>query len=417
MQGKLFRSQALEHQKDRLHGQALVVPRFSYTIISVLLFIWVVAVSFWLFNSQFAKKETALGWVEPSAGIIRVFPDASSGTVKEVLVKAGEWVIKNQPLAIISGDKMLMNGAHLEDVLLNEYQEQQKIIKQQLARTRLIFKLKREDAKLQLSASKQDLDRLNNQIKTLSERFELSKSKAANYSKMVTQGFVSEVDGQSIEEQKLALKSQFESLEREKVNQKNRIEQLNTQLALLPSEEENQIDELNRNLSDIAQRTAQLQGQKEYIVRAAVDGFVSNLQVKNGQQTQQNFPLMFLVPPNDGMEVKLLVPVRAAGFVKPGQEIEIRYDAFPYQKFGLYSGQLAHISESILLPSELDSAPVPSSEAVYLVTAKLNSPTVNAYGQEFSLKVGMTLSADIKLTDRTILEWLLEPLLSIKGKL
>lgn len=417
MQGKLFRSQALEHQKDRLHGQALVVPRFSYAIISVLLFIWVVAVSFWLINSQFAKKETALGWLEPSAGIIRVFPDASSGTVKEVLVKAGERVIKNQPLAIISGDKMLMNGAHLEDILLNEYQEQQKIIEQQLARTRLIFKLKREDAKLQLSASKQDLDRLNNQIKTLNERFELSKSKAANYRKMVTQGFVSEVDGQSIEEQKLALKNQFESLEREEVNQKNRIEQLNTQLALLPSEEENQIDELNRNLSDIAQRSAQLQGQKEYIVRAAVDGVVSNLQVKNGHQTQKNFPLMFLVPPNDGMEVKLLIPVRAAGFVKPGQAIEIRYDAFPYQKFGLYSGQLTHISESILLPSELDSAPVPSSEAVYLVTAKLNSPTVNAYGQEFPLKVGMTLSADIKLADRTILEWLLEPLLSIKGKL
>lgn len=417
MLGQLFRSDALEYQKDRLHGQVLVIPSSSHAVITIFLLIWVSAVLFWLTNSRFAKKETVLGWLEPPSGVVRVFPDTSTGKIKKILVKDGDQVVKGQPLVIVNGDKVLTNGTHLEDTLLKEYALQQSILNQQLARTQSIFQLKTADATQQLTASKGDLVQLDAQISTLNKRYQLAKEKADNFNKMVSNGFVSAIDGQSVVEQQLALQSQMESLQREKVNQKNRIEQLQTQLALLPSEQQNQLDELHRNLSDIAQRIAQLHGQRAYIVKATVNGIVSNLQVREGQQPQANLPLLTLLPENNAMEVKLLVPVRAAGFLKSGQPLEIRYDAFPYQKFGLYSGEVTNVSSSVLLPNELDKALAPINEPVYLVRAKLNSTTIAAYGQTFPLKVGMTLSADIKLKDRTLLEWLLEPLYSLKGKL
>tara|TARA_B100000929_G_scaffold260990_1_gene225517 strand:+ start:31 stop:234 length:204 start_codon:yes stop_codon:yes gene_type:complete len=65
----------------------------------------------------------------------------------------------------------------------------------------------------------------------------------------------------------------------------------------------------------------------------------------------------------------------------------------------------------------IPQSPVPIQEPVYLVRAELNSRKIEAYGQELSLKIGMTLSADIKLKDRSLLEWLLEPLYTLHGKL
>ena len=54
---------------------------------------------------------------------------------------------------------------------------------------------------------------------------------------------------------------------------------------------------------------------------------------------------------------------------------------------------------------------------LYLKWADLEQNWVSAYGEKLLLKPGTTLSADIKLGQRSLIEWLLEPLYSIKGRL
>ena len=113
----------------------------------------------------------------------------------------------------------------------------------------------------------------------------------------------------------------------------------------------------------------------------------------------------------------LLIPVRSVGFIESGQSLAIRYDAFPYQKFGIYQGKVSQLSKTLLLPNELLNAPTLVNEPVYRVTALLDKPNVQAYGKDFSLKPGMTLSADISLGDRSLIQWLLEPIYSLKGRI
>uniref|UniRef100_UPI00260BD22E HlyD family efflux transporter periplasmic adaptor subunit n=1 Tax=uncultured Microbulbifer sp. TaxID=348147 RepID=UPI00260BD22E len=170
-------------------------------------------------------------------------------------------------------------------------------------------------------------------------------------------------------------------------------------------------------LSDLAQQIAQLHGQQAYIVKASRAGVVSNLQAAEGQQAQADIPVLSLVPENHVLTAQLLVPVRSAGFLSAGQPLKIRYDAFPYQKFGLYPGAVLEVSDTVLLPDELLRVPVTVREPVFRVTAKLAQPTVNAYGRHFSLKPGMTLSADVQLAERSLLQWLLEPIYSLRGRL
>ncbi len=76
-----------------------------------------------------------------------------------------------------------------------------------------------------------------------------------------------------------------------------------------------------------------------------------------------------------------------------------------------------NISPSLVLPGELTDIPISISEPAYLVTATLNRKEILAYGNNISLKAGMTFSADVDLSQRTLMEWLMEPLYSITGKL
>lgn len=413
---ELFRRQAIEQQANRLHGDVLLLPKLSHTLISSLLLIWVIIVLLWLFNSTYARQETVLGWLEPPTGVVRVYAE-DIGKIERILIDNGESVVEGQPLLIVNGDRVLADGKNLETLLLGEYETQRTRLNDQLARTEEIYQMRSGDITQRIAAAREDLAWLDRQMKTLEQRYTLVSGQVERYRALKKAGHISSADFDVIIEKELALRSERQELAREQVNQRNLVAQLQTEQALLPEDHANTVDQIQAKLSDIAQQIAQLHGQRAYIVKAPRAGAVSNLQAREGQQTRSDIPLLSLVPENARLNAHLLIPVRSAGFVEPGQHLEIRYDAFPYQKFGLYQGKIMSVSDTVLLPNELMEVPVPIQEPVYRVLAELSQPFVNAYGRNIPLKAGMTLSADVRLSERTLMEWLLEPLYSLKGRL
>jgi membrane fusion protein len=119
------------------------------------------------------------------------------------------------------------------------------------------------------------------------------------------------------------------------------------------------------------------------------------------------------MPPNSTLKAELYVPTRAVGFVRAGQPVRVLYDAFPYQSFGTYGGRIETVSQTILTASDV-SGPISLSEPAYRVTARLDRPDVDAYGRRVPLQPGMLLKADIILEKRSLLKWLLDPLLSAR---
>ena len=124
---------------------------------------------------------------------------------------------------------------------------------------------------------------------------------------------------------------------------------------------------------------------------------------------------MQLMPESAVLHALLLVPTRAVGFIQPGQKTWLRFDAFPYQRFGLYQGEVSQLSKAVLMAQDPDS-PVQIQEPVYQVQVKLHQQFIEAYGEQMPLQAGMLLSADIVLEQRSILSWLLEPLISLRGR-
>jgi multidrug efflux pump subunit AcrA (membrane-fusion protein) len=129
------------------------------------------------------------------------------------------------------------------------------------------------------------------------------------------------------------------------------------------------------------------------------------------------------------LEAHLYAPSRTAGFVAKGQQVLIRYQAYPYQKFGLQQGTVIDISKTPFAPNELPPNLAStilsnaqqsilgfnSNEALYRIKVRLDKQTINAYGQMQSLKPGMTLEADVLQDKRRIWEWVMEPVLAVSN--
>jgi membrane fusion protein len=414
----LFRTQAIEHRKQGLHGKVLLLPQLSHTLILGALLLWVLIVFIWLFTSHYARKETVTGWLEPPEGITRVYAE-TNGIIQKVLVVEGEQVAQDQPLFIVNDDRVLASGDHLQTNLLNEYNAQRQLLNEQLTRTQSIFQGRMNDIQKRIGSAQQDIKLIDEQTRILNERFTLVSAQVERFRRLKQNGHVSSVEFDNAMAQELALKSDQQTLLRNRITQTNAIEQLRTEQTLLPDENANALDQLRSRLSDIAQQMTQLNGQSARIVKAPRAGIVNNLQAREGQQAYANnkIPLLTLFPNNKQLTVHLLIPVRAIGFIEAGQPLAIRYDAFPYQKFGIYQGTVAQVSKTLLLPNEVLNTPIAIQEPVYRVTANLTRPEVQAYGKDFALKPGMTLSADVSLSERSLIQWLLEPLFSLKGRI
>ena len=123
-----------------------------------------------------------------------------------------------------------------------------------------------------------------------------------------------------------------------------------------------------------------------------------------------------MLPKGSGLHVELLVPTRAIGFLAKGQEVVLRYDAFPYERFGQYRGTISDIGRNVWTPGERIGT-LTAKEPVYRVDVNLERQAVAALGQEFPLRPGMLVNADLLLERRTLLEWIFEPVLQLKGRL
>src|SRR5690606_12489641 len=89
-----------------------------------------------------------------------------------------------------------------------------------------------------------------------------------------------------------------------------------------------------------------------------------------------------------------------------------------YQKFGHHRGQVARISRSALGPGEMGAlvGSAGTGEPLYRVTVTLDRQAITAYGRPEALKPGMLVDADILGERRRLIEWVFEPLYSIRGQ-
>ncbi len=203
----------------------------------------------------------------------------------------------------------------------------------------------------------------------------------------------------------------MQALQRQAISTRRLIDQINQALNELPTEGQAVYANFQKDLAMLEQERVENAARGELAIIAPSSGIVSAQQIKPGQAVQSGQSIMSVLPGDGVLEAELLIPSRAIGFIEPDDKVLLRYQAYPYQKFGHHEGHVARISRSTLASGQADTV----SEPMYRVTVALNRQVVDAYGRPEQLKPGMLVDADILGESRSFFEWVLEPIYSVKG--
>ncbi|MBF2009692.1 MAG: HlyD family efflux transporter periplasmic adaptor subunit [Chlorogloeopsis fritschii C42_A2020_084] len=191
--------------------------------------------------------------------------------------------------------------------------------------------------------------------------------------------------------------SQEELLAKITDNDKN-IAEIDTQLTKVMLENQKRIYEINSQISDIDSKLTQAQETLKYQeIKSPVDGIVFELQAKTpGFVVNSSEPIVKIVP-TDSLVAKVYITNRDIGFVKEGQKVDVRIDSFPFQKYGDIKGKLTWIGSDALAPDQV--------YPFYRFPAKvrLDGQSVLINKRPVALQSGMSINANIKLRQRTIM--------------
>ncbi|NTF63757.1 HlyD family secretion protein [Rhizobium rhizogenes] len=412
MNETLFRTQAIEHRR-RLRGEVMIAQPVSHGVMTAILGVFVVVGATYLMTGTYARKETVQGYIAPTGGLAQLYA-TKGGIVTRVLVHEGDVVTQGQPMVDLSLETTGADG-QVGEKLRSETQARIQSIDTQITAAKARF----DEEGRRLSARVEGLGgELANQEQRLeSERRlqALQTDDAGRYAQLQIKGSGTRFELSRRQQQILAQESVIHELERQKEQRQGDLNDARSQLAGLPAERDDKLAQLQGLRSELEQSLAQLQVNRAYVMVAPVAGRVAALQAQPGQTAVAQSPLAALVPAGSNLEANLLVPPRAAGLIQPGQEVRLRVDAFPYQRFGVVSGHVVQVSRATYREGEL-LAPIAFKDPVYRVTVSLERTSIAAYGEERPLTPGMTLIGDVITDRRHFTDWVLDPLKAIGSR-
>src|SRR5262249_19121549 len=409
----LFRQEALDFQQhNRQWGQVALLQPLSTKIITWLIAASVALIVVLLFLAPYARKETVVGYLTPTAGTAKIFA-FQQGTIKEIYVKEGQEVEIEQPLLAVETSQIAANGQDVNTSMLATLEAQRNLLTNQIAAEE--ERRKSEQARLTalIGGLEAEISELQAQIENQDERIRVSDLLVSSVAGLRAKGFMSELEYRQRELAALEQKQKLNSLNQQLAARRNQLTETRYSLEQLPTVMAGKIQSLRSELATTEQRIAEITGRRAYVIRAPAPGRVSTVQATVGQFADPRRPQMEIVPNGSVLQAELFVPARAIGFVQPGQEVRILYEAFPYQQFGIYRGRVNSVSQTILTQTDT-SGPIELKEPAYRVTAALDRPDIDAYGKGIPLQPDMLLRADIILEKRSFMSWFLDPLLSLR---
>jgi membrane fusion protein len=411
----LFRSEALDFQRERLWGEVILTQPVSLRHFTVALVVVMILLILYLSLATYTRKETVVGFLKPEGGVVQVFAP-QTGRVVELYVEGGTMVKEGDPLMRLRSDITLEDGQSVARVMTDLLKDQKDRLQLRIERQQEQRESQRRYLQQSIAGIKDQLQKKESQILLQNERVEVTREDYESLGEMMRNNMVSSDYVRSRQQSFLEAREEQEALQQSIIAEKGRLDKVLYDLSSLDADVENEIDRLRSDINSLEQRIAKESGIDGTIIRAPAAGYVTSMQASAGNRVQMDRPLMAILPEGASLQIELLLPTHAIGFVTEQLEINIRYHAFPYERFGAHQGKIVNVSRTVLSPHEL-IAPMNVDQPVYLATATPDQQVISAYGETLPLRAGMTLDADIRLDERPLYQWLLRPLLSLEGTL
>jgi HlyD family type I secretion membrane fusion protein len=409
----------------------------------------------WAIVSRVDLIATAPGKIV-AAGSTKNVQAFETGLVREIKVHNGDLVAKGQVLILLDPTlagadrtryQQLLRSATLDQARLEGLLGQGKgdpfagvdappeMI--QAARDQMISERQAQDAKLlsqerEVTAKKADRASIAAELAKDDGELPLARERAKIREGGVNTGFGSKLDYINAEQQRV-------ELENERAVQVQKLASADAAIQAAIAERDRTAAEFVRDrredLSKAAREVAEARGELAKAqqrtdltsITAPVDGYVQDLAVHTvGGVVQPGQQLLRVVPSDSAVEVEAIVENADAGFVRVGQEAELKIATFPFTHYGLVHGRVVSIAhDSAPDPETQNQLPGRDSSAgsgdapsevrrsnglVYVARIAMNDPTIDVDGVRTPLEPGMAVTAEIKTGRRRVIDYILSPI-------
>jgi membrane fusion protein len=419
MPTNLFRGEALAGRQAQWLGRVVLAPRPSHRLFTLFGLLAIAGVLALLWFGSYTHKARITGWLVPDLGLIRVVAP-QPGIVTEVYVKEGDDVASGAPLLLLSTEVESEVGATRKQVVRRLRDRRDSLTAERVRELQLSTQ-QTEVGAARLAAMTAEHDQLQRGIEIQQARVQLADKTFEQMRELRVKQLVTEQRLQAAEQDKLDQAVKLKEYQRKLAEVDLDLAKLRGELKELPLREQTQLGETDRNIAALDQELAEAESRRQILLTAPQAGTISAIQAAPGSNVSTTVPLLSIVPAGSELQAQLFSPSRSIGFVQVGQRVLLRYQAFPYQKFGFYEGRVVDVSRAALSPSELPqqlsglTSLFGNTEPVYRITVALAKQTATAYGKPVALQPGMQVEADVLIETRSLIEWVLDPLYTLTG--
>ncbi len=419
---KLFRDEVAAAQTAQWLGSVRVVRPLSFALVTgsaIGIALALMAFAAW---GEVNRKARLSGLLVPTMGTLNV-TTPQAGTVVQLSASEGQTVQAGDVLLVLHAERNSMRDGMAEDThsrIAQQIEAKAQTLQTEGTLRELQVRQREQALTDRMRAIQAELRQVAEEINLSERRVQLAQTTLARHEQLAKDGFVSAAQVQTRQEERMDVDARLQSSQRNRLALQKDLQAVKAERDALAAQLRADLNQLERSRASLEQEATENAARKSIVITAPFDGTVTALGLMAGQSVQAGQSLLTLLPPAQ-LQAHLYAPSRTAGFVRPGQTVYLRYAAFPYQKFGLYAGQITSISATPFAPAELPPnlaqqllAQAGSNEAMYRVNVQLADQAIKAYGEDIALKPGLTLEADVLQESRKVWEWVLEPVLAAR---
>jgi len=350
----LFRKEAVSHQSERLTGAISLAQPLPIQLTVLILVSVALAIIAFLFNAEYSRKETIRGFLMPNKGVIKSFAN-QGGTIEKLWVKEGDKVTKGQSLATIIVQQNNSNGIDLSTQLTSQLNTQANLLTDEISQHQALKTQELWNLQAQNIGLDSEKTALKNQLTLAEDKLTLLSKQQLDFNKLNKSGYLSNLENDRQQQALLEAKQEKQNIARLLLQHQNQLNQVTFNIKNIPQQYTLRINNLKRQQADIQRQLVQVASNYKYIVTASHNGVVTGVQVVEGetlsQSKAQSKPLLHILPEGSELIAELLLPTRSAGFIQVGNNTRLRFDAFPYQRFGFINSEITRIDQTLITPN------------------------------------------------------------------
>lgn len=371
----------------------------------------IVCTLLWLFFGKADVVVSARGKIIPD-GEIKIIQPLETGVIRKILIKEGDFVKKGQVLMEIDPST---TEPHLESLKANlEYINLERKRLNAVSNGRSFGVVDSESAQTQKSLYQTSLADLSNQLQAKRKEIQGIDEEIRNYQKQLSINFTKEQRMNKVAD--IIAKNDLEKVKAENTEYRSKIQELRHQRARV-QEEANYIRSnfKTQNLNELADRDKkaneldasikeiEFRKQQQNIV-APVDGYVNTLFIHTvGGVVTPAEKLVSIVPVGAPLVIKATVMNKDIGFIREKMPVLVKIDTFDFQKYGMINGVVKKVSKDSVEDQRLGP--------IYDVYITPLNKTLMVEGKETPISTGMSLTAEIKVYKRRIIEFFIYPMI------